>query len=262
MNQDYWKKQSPGEPLFPDVEWNKPERKDQAGKLGIIGGNKLGFAATAESYQVAKDTGAGEVRILLPDALKKTIPPNITDALFAPTNHSGGLATEAESEIRSLVDWSDAILLPGDAGKNSQTAILYESLISKANKPTVVTRDAVDLVQNSFTAVLENPNTVLIASFAQVQRIFKSVYYPKILTFSMQLSQVVETLHKFTLTYPATIVTLHAEQIIIAQGGEVVTQKWHDPMRIWRGHTAARAASFLLWTPQSPIKAISSSLID
>ena len=67
----FWQKQEPGKPLFPDVEWNKPERRDQAGKLGIIGGNKLGFLAVAESYQESLKTGVGEARVLLPDALKK-----------------------------------------------------------------------------------------------------------------------------------------------------------------------------------------------
>lgn len=263
MNQHpYWQKQTPDTPLFPDVEWNKPERLDQAGKLGIIGGNKLGFVATAESYQTAKEAGAGEVRILLPDALKKSIPPSITDTLFAPTNNSGGLAAEALAELQATGDWADVLLFPGDAGKNSQTAILYESIIAKYEKPMVITRDAVDLVQNSFQTILDNPNITFVASFAQVQRIFQSVYYPKMLTFSMQLTQLVETLHKFTLTYPVSVATLHAEQIIIARGGEVITQKWSDPMRIWRGHTAARAASYLLWTPQAPLKALAASIAN
>lgn len=71
MDMKFWQKQEPGKPLFPDVEWNKPERRDQAGKLGIIGGNKLGFLAVAESYQESLKTGVGEARVLLPDALKK-----------------------------------------------------------------------------------------------------------------------------------------------------------------------------------------------
>ena len=76
----------------------------------------------------------------------------------------------------------------------------------------------------------------------------------------MQLTQFVETLHKFTITYPVTIITLHANQLVIAHGGDIITQPWNDPMRIWRGHTAARAASYLLWTPQSPLKALAASI--
>lgn len=260
MDGSYWQKQTIEAPLFPDVEWNRPERRDQAGKLGIVGGSKLGFAAVAESYQVAIETGAGEARVLLPDALKKSVPPQMSDVIFGPTTNSGGLAAEAKSELQALADWSDVLLFAGDAGKNSQTAILYEEIIARNDKPIVLTRDAIDLVQNSFAGLLEKPEVVLVGSFAQVQRIFKEVYYPKVLTFSMQLAQFVEVMHKFTLTYPLTIMTLHAEQIVIARGGEVVTQAWSEPMRIWRGHTAARAASFLLWTPQAPLKALSASI--
>lgn len=263
MNQyPYWQKQEVSKPLFPEVEWNKPERRDQAGKLGIVGGNKLSFIAVAEAYQVAKDTGAGEVRVLLPDALKKTVPPAMTDVIFGTTNPSGSLADEAEPALSSLGDWADATLFIGDSGKNSQTAILYEKFLTKTDKPAVITRDAIDLLQNSYQTLLDNPNLVFVASFAQIQRMFRAVYYPKVLTFSMQLAQFVETLHKFTLTYPVSVVTLHANQLVIAEGGEVISQNWTDPMRIWRGHTATRAACYLLWAPKPAAKAIVGSMVN
>lgn len=257
----YWQKQDPSKPLYPEVEWNKPERRDMAGKLAIVGGNKLGFAAVAESYSVAVESGAGEVRVLLPDALKKQVPASMTDVIFAPTNNSGSLSNEAELDLKSLANWADALLFIGDAGKNSQTAIIYESVIAKTEKPTVITRDAIDLLQNSFPSLLDNPNIVFIASFAQVQRIFRAVYYPKMLAFSMQLAQLVETLHKFTITYPVTLVTLHANQLIIARDGEIITQEWSNPMRIWRGHTAAKVASYTLWSPKDPLKAATASIV-
>ena len=249
MDMKFWQKQEPGKPLFPDVEWNKPERRDQAGKLGIIGGNKLGFLAVAESYQEALKAGVGEARVLLPDALKKNVPANMTDVLFAPTNQSGSLANEAITETLALERWADALLLCGDAGRNSQTAIVYEELIKKSEIPVVLTRDAIDLVQNSFQEIL-----------AQVQKIFRAIYYPKMITFSIQLSQLVEALHKFTITYPVTICVFHADNLIIAHSGEVVTQKWDAPMAIWRGTVGARAASYLIWSPKAPLAAISTAI--
>jgi len=53
MELAYWQRQTPEQPLFPDIEWNKPEQRSRAGKLGIIGGNKLGFAGVAEAYSTA-----------------------------------------------------------------------------------------------------------------------------------------------------------------------------------------------------------------
>ena len=80
------------------------------------------------------------------------------------------------------------------------------------------------------------------------------------ITFSIQLSQLVEALHKFTITYPVTICVFHADNLIIAHRGEVVTQKWDAPMAIWRGTVGARAASYLIWSPKVPLAAISTAI--
>ncbi|PID33420.1 hypothetical protein CR969_00850 [Candidatus Saccharibacteria bacterium] len=261
MDLSYWQKQTASEPLFPDIEWNRPQRRDLAGKLAIIGGNKLGFAAAAESYQTAKELEIGEARVLLPDALSKSIPASMSDVVFASTNLSGGLAKEATTEINSLENWADTILLCGDSGKNSQTATLYEELAKNSQQTTVITRDAIDLLQNSFPTILDNHNLVFVASFAQAQKMFKEVYYPKILTFNMQLLQFVEAIHKFTTTYPITLCVLFKNQLLVAHGGEVVSQNWSEPMAIWRGTVAAKAACYLTWSPNAPLAAISASLI-
>ena len=86
MNLPYWQRQTPEQPLFPDIEWNKPEQRSRAGKLGIIGGNKLGFAGVAEAYSTALASGVGEARALLPDVLKNTLPRTMAGVTYAPSN--------------------------------------------------------------------------------------------------------------------------------------------------------------------------------
>jgi len=261
MDYSYWKRQTPETPLFPDIEWSKPEQRSQAGKLGIIGGNKLGFAGVAEAYSVATQAGVGQLRVLLPDVLKKTIPGTITDAVFAPTNPSGSLTKEAIAEMNAMGEWASNILLIGDAGRSSETAIAYEQFIQVYKGQLVITRDAIDLVKNSAQLLVDRPNTVLVASFAQLQKLFQSVYYPKVLTFSMQLTNLVEAVHKFTITYPVTLVVLHKDHIVIAHDGQVVTTPWDNPMAIWRGNTAARAAVYWLWNASKPLESITTSLV-
>lgn len=257
----YWQKQTPDKPLFPDIEWSKPEQRSQAGRLGVVGGNKLGFMAVAESYSVALSAGVGEVRVLLPDVLKKTIPSVITDTVFAPTNPSGSLSKDASNDLLALGAWSTGILLIGDAGRNSETAILYENFLHDYTGPLTITRDAVDLIKNSNHTLVDRPDTLLIISFAQLQKLFQSVYYPKILTFSMQLQQLVEAVHKFTITYPITIAVLHKDHFVIAHNGVVVTTPWESPMMIWRGSVAARAASYWLWNPKMPLESVAASIL-
>ncbi|MFZ1250615.1 MAG: hypothetical protein WAR37_04185 [Candidatus Microsaccharimonas sp.] len=260
MDYDYWKKQPIDSPLFPEIEWNKPEQRGMAGKLGIIGGNKLGFAGVADSYSNALEAGVGQIRVLLPDVLKKTIPAAILDTVFAPTNPSGSLSKDAQPELSSLAAWADTILLIGDAGRSSETAILYEQFIMDYTGPLVITRDAVDLVKNSSQSLVDRPKTLLIVSFAQLQKLFQSVYYPKVLTFSMQLTNLVEALHKFTITYPVSIAVLHREQFVMAHGGNVVTTPFASPMLIWRGSVASRAAAYWLWNPGKVLEAVATSL--
>ncbi len=261
MEPTFWRRQSASKPLFPDLEWSKPERRDQAGKLAVIGGNKLGFAAVAESYQLALEVGVGQVRVVLPDALKKAVPPTLLDVIVAPSNPSGSLSADAKPELVATSEWADAVLLVGDAGRNSETSVLYEQFVSDYQGPLTVTRDAIDLIKNDPRLLVERPDTLLVASFAQTQKLFQGVYYPKILTFSMQLLQLVEALHKFTITYPCTIMTLHKDTLILAQQGQVITQSWEEPMAIWRGSVATRAAAYWLWNPSQPLAASAASLV-
>jgi hypothetical protein len=63
----------------------------------------------------------------------------------------------------------------------------------------------------------------------------------------MQLAQLVDALHKFTITYPSGIMVLHKDYLIVAVNGQVTTTDWQNPMAIWRGSVAAKAASYWLW---------------
>lgn len=261
MEYDYWQRQKTGKPLFPDIEWSKPEQRSMAGKLGIVGGNKLGFAAIAESYSLAYTVGAGEVRVLLPDVLKKSIPTIITDTAFAESNRSGSLAQSGSNDMLALGGWADMILLVGDAGRNSETAIAYETFIAGYSGPLVITRDAVDLIKNGSNQLVNRPNTLLVMSFAQLQKLFQLVYYPKMLAFSMQLTNLVEAVHKFTITYPVSLMVLHKDHLIVAHDGKVTTTEWDSPMSIWRGHVATRAAVYWMWNQKTTLEAVTASLI-
>ena len=247
--------------MFADVEWEKPEQRSQAGRIGIVGGNKLGFAGIAEAYNVAYGAGVGTVKVLLPDSLKKMIPASWTDVAYGPSTASGGLAKDGLPDIMALADWSTVLLLAGDAGRNSETAILYESLLRETSRPIVITRDAIDLVANAPEMLASRADTTLVLSFAQLQKLFRAVYYPKVLTFSMHLMQLVEAVHKFTVTYPVTLAVLHKDTLIVASGGQVTTTPWDSPMLIWRGNTAARAAVYLGWDTANPLKMVTASLI-
>lgn len=261
MNQDYWLQQTTEKPLFPEIEWNKPEQKSRAGKLGIIGGNKQGFAITASCADIAGKVGVGENKVLLPASLKNKMPTRPDGVSFAPDNQSGGLGDQSLPDVMALAEWSSGILLTGEAGKNSQTAILYEKFLEEYSGMITITRDAVDLLKNNFASLADRDKTLAVVSFSQLQAMFKGLHYPKILTFSMQLAQLVDNLHKFTITYPIGIVTLHADRIVVAKDGQVATMEWDNPMAVWRGEVATKAAAYWLWNENKQLEAVCSSLL-
>lgn len=260
-NHTYWHKQSSSEPLYPDFDWIKPEQKTKAGKIGIIGGQKIGFAGVSEAYSTCVKEGAGEVRLLVPDALKKMIPSTMADVVYGPTNHAGSLAKDSLKELKALGDYADVLLFIGDAGMSSDTSITYEQFLSSHSGPVVITRDSFDILRESHKMLLNREDTLLVLSFAQLQKLFKLSYYPIIITFSMQLTQLVEALHKFTITYPVSIAVLHKETLVIAHGGKIVTTHWDNPMAIWRGTTASKMATHWIWKTSDPLMCFASSVI-
>ena len=219
------------------------------------------ITAPAAAYEIAGKTGAGEVKVLLPDVIKRKLPPTMTDVIFGPSNPSGSLAREALNDLLALGNWADGLLLVGDAGRNSETAIIYEQLIHDYNGPLTITRDAVDLLKNTYATLVDRPNTLLVMSFAQAQKLFQSVYYPKVLTFSMTLSAFVEAMHKFTITYSLAVAVLHSQHLVIGFDGKVSTTPWESAMSIWRGDVATRAAVYWLWNPNKPFEATTTSLV-
>lgn len=258
---EYWTQQDHKKPLFPEIEWQKPEQKALAGKLLIIGGNKLGFAAAAQAYSEALAAGVGECKVALPDAIKKSLPPTLLDTVFVPTNNSGGMSKDALNDLKAAVAWADATLLIGDSGRNSETAIVFEQLLRDFDTPFIITRDAVDLLRASSELLLNRPKTVLIVSFAQLQKLAQAIYFPKTFLFHMQLSNLAETLHKFTISYPVTITTFHQEHLVVAHDGRITSTPFDQPMAIWRGSVATKASVYYVQNLAKPLEAITASIV-
>lgn len=262
---DYWRKQQPGQPLYGDILWSRPERRDQAGRLTVIGGNSHGFSAVASAYQLARQLGVGEVRAVIPDALGAKLPTavrhQLDDLILAPSNPSGGLALGAERDLAVAAGWSNNLLFIGDNGANAETAKLLERfLTNQAHQETRVTlaRDTIDLLVYSAEALLARENCHLVLSLAQLQKLARAVYYPRVITFLQGVKQIAETLHKFTISYRVVITLFHDDNLLVAGGGEVVSQSFTQPMRVWSGEIATREAAWSVWQPDI-IKATATS---
>lgn len=258
---DYWRTQTTKKPLFENILWSKPDQPAQAGRIGIVGGTKSTFLAVSKAWQTISDLQV-QASLVLPADLKPILK-NLPGAEFSDTNPSGGLSQKALPNLLALTNNTDGILLVGDAGKNSETSLLYEKFINAVNDspPIIIARDAIELVSGSFNRLVNLPNAVLVMSFSQTQKLFRSVFYPTMLLFSMSIPKLVEAMHKFTITYPLTIVLFHQNQLFIAHNGQVVSTDFDKMGDIWQGILPAKIACWCSWNPQKPLEATACAVI-
>lgn len=256
MDHTYWHKQDPAKPLFPDLLWSRPENRAFAGKLAIIGGNVHSFAAAGTAYSEAVKAGIGTARVLLPDSLQKTIGRVFEAGEYAPSTPSGSFARQALAELLSLSAWADGTLLAGDFGRNSETAILLEQFTKKHDGQLTITKDAMDYFATAPDGLLTRPNTLLVISFAQLQKLATAAHFGTPFTFDMDFVRLIDALHEFTDRYAVHIIIRHQDTTFVAVNGQVSTTKTTTDNKVWRVATAAHAAMWWLQNPGKSFEAL------
>ena len=257
-HEDYW--QQLDKPKQ-DLTWNLPEQK--TGTLNIIGGNSQAFNTTIKiSEFAATHTHFKDIRTVLPDMLKSKLPP-MDNIIYLPSTASGSFGDEKAQ--KTTLNSADANLILGDLSKNTITAKVITSACETSEKPTLITRDTIDLIATENPAkLLENPNLILLGSAVQLQKLLRAIFYPKVLLLSMPLLQILETLHKFTLSYPVTVVTFHEGQIIVANNGRIATvpsiKTEYSPITIWQGHLATKILDYNFWNPGKILDATTNAI--
>lgn len=260
----YWQKQT--KPLFADLAWNIPEQK--TGRLGLIGGSSQGFNFTIRTAEfIDKTFPVRDLSILLPATLRTKLPP-LLNLNFAPATDTGSFA---QSPLLSdFITENDYTLITGDLSRNSATAIALATALTPADHQAepphvLLTRDTIDLLAPNMEQLLANPNLTLFTSSAQLQKVFRAVYYPKMIMLSAPLLPILEAIHKFTLTYPATILTFHEGQLITARDGRVITTPLTDTgyslISLWSGELAAKIAALNLYNPTKPLESTTAALL-
>lgn len=256
---DYWQKQG-DEPLFPDLQWSRPETKRTAGKLLIIGGNLHNFSAVGQAFSAATEAGIGTAKVLLPEGLRKTIGATLENAEYAPMNKSGSFAKEALAEWLDWARWADCVLLAGDVGRNSETAIVLESFVKNYQGPLVITQDCLDQVLSSPISLFSRPKTVIVASFAQMQKVWPFLVMNfHMVKYRLPLSKNIELIHEVSQKVPVAMITKHNDDLIVAFEGRVSTTKNTEP--IWRVTTAAHMAVWWLQNPSKPFEALTTAVV-
>ena len=246
-----------------DLRWNIPERKQ--GIVNIIGGNTGSFNNEIKVAEfIGREYPIEDIKVVLPDSLKNKLPP-LPNFIFMPATETGSFSES--QELYDVFNAADYNLVLGDLSRNAITGKALAQACRKIERMTLVTKDTVELLaEHEAERWLMNENLVLMASMPQLQKILRAVYYPKMLLLSQSLVQVVEVLHKFTLSYPVALVTLHNEQILLAENGIVkaipLEKSGYSPIMIWSGELAAKIVGMNLYNPNQFIDASCAAIFE
>lgn len=276
LDLSYWQKAK--QPLFTDLTWNLPERK--TGRVAVLGGNRQSFSTPIRiSEYLARQFPVQTVATLLPDALRPQLPP-LPNLTFFPSTASGSF--DRSPALRAALADPDAALFIGDLSKNSATTIALAEAIrpaqlkhpadqgttaphSAAPSPLLVlARDSLDALAPEASSWLNRDRLIIVASLLQLQKLLRAIYYPRMIMLSQPLVPALETLHKFTLSYPVTLCTFHQGQIITAHQGQVITTPLelttYSPLTLWSGQLAANILALNLYNPNHPLEATTAAL--
>jgi hypothetical protein len=256
-----WLRQTPSEPLFPDIVWSRPENKKLAGKLLIAGGSLHGFMAPANAFESAQKNGIGAARILLPDSIQKTLAKLLPEADFTPSTQSGSFSRQALGQLLEHAEWSDGVLLAGDFGKNSETVILLDSFVQKFHGQLTLSGDAVDYFIDSGSPLLSRNKTLITASLDQLQKLAKNNRPSTPILYKMNLHELVTVLADWTNSISGAFITNHADNFVVAYRGKVSTT--HSKAdKDWQINLAACACVWWLQQPLKTFEALSCATFD
>jgi hypothetical protein len=166
-------------------------------------------------------------------------------------------------ELLAHTNWADGTILAGDLGRNSETAILIEKFLTKYSGQVTITKDATDYAVNLINQIIDRPDTLLVLTMAQLQKLFTAAHLPEAISFDMGIPRLVEVLHNLTLLHPLTFIVKQLDHLVVASGGEVstsTTTKGNEDF--WRVAVATKASVWWLQNPGKPFEAITTSVLE
>jgi hypothetical protein len=166
------------------------------------------------------------------------------------------------AELLDASLWSNAVLLPGDVSRNSETTVLLENFLEKYTGQVTLTKDAADLLVQQPFPILHRADTLLVVAIGQLRRLGAESHYPRAFTSEMGLVQLIDSLHEFTKRFAFSLITRHQNHYIVAMGGKVSTTPVNKAQPVWRLQTAAHASVWWLQNASRPFEALTTAVYE
>lgn len=245
-------------PAYPEMLWSKPENKNYAGSMLLIGGNSEGFNNLSDGFALLNKEVIKAVNVATVDSLKKKIGQFLTSAHYLPSNPSGGFANNALDELSYLSNINDYVLLIGDLGGSSETEMLIENLINDQKQNITIANDGIDIFLNTAAHTIERGKLNLVIEFNKLQKLLIKLKITKALTSDTTLLGIAEILSELTKSFDISIITDFNNQILYSFNSRVGLIKADFVIN----KLAIKSATWLMQNPEKQFEAISCALFE
>ncbi len=235
-----------GEPLYPKLLWNRPISRHGAGRLLIVGGHRNEFSDVQAIYQLSVAAGIGQVNVIMPDSLQRLLA-GAPGAIFVPSSPSGSLGKASLAEILHQAANFDALLIGPNLSNNSETAILFESIVGKHQGKLIVSQDALKAAQHRIDLLTNNPNCLIVADMPEVFKLAGSAGIPLAIRDSGVVSKL-EILETVAKSGQANYLLLGRDMIVATSGKQSLT----SAVSSMDFFASASIATASVWFTQNP----------
>jgi NAD(P)H-hydrate repair Nnr-like enzyme with NAD(P)H-hydrate dehydratase domain len=248
-------------PLYEDIIWNKPENKNNAGKILIIGGSQDNFRNVSDIYNYCLKARAGTIKIVLPNTLQKNLfDPNL-DQIFLASTKSGSFSSIGLAEMLDLANWSDITILAGNFSKSSETELLMQNFLNKCPSAICIVDDALEIATPVSNDLNEKKNRLLIGSFSQLQKALLKIYPEQILKVSRSIVEQLTSIEQIKNKLNLSIISYDLSNFIVISENKISLTKYPN-LTNWKNMLAAFGSTYFIHNQETLFKGLTSAVAD
>ncbi|MFH1428140.1 MAG: NAD(P)H-hydrate dehydratase [Candidatus Margulisiibacteriota bacterium] len=151
--------------------------KGSCGKLLVVAGSRGMTGAAMLTCKAALRTGAGLVRLVLPNSLVPFVDVELPEVITAGAAETpeGTLHTKAEGYILNPLAENDALAIGPGLSQNEKTQKLIASILRKCDKPAVIDADALAGIRDQGTGIrTSTPQRILTPHPGEMARLMET----------------------------------------------------------------------------------------
>ncbi len=168
-----WEHYNSNEPVNLLIPPPKDSYKHKRGNVLVIAGSKGMTGASMLCGMGALNSGAGLIKICIPESLNISIESNFIEGMSVPCADEGrGFLTETNfNQIRLEIDKCDVVVLGPGLGRNKSTIKLINLILNYKTKPMIVDADALQSIENTPALISNSSQLVLTPHLSEFSRL-------------------------------------------------------------------------------------------